>query len=71
MVIDEQEFRRAQSALEPREDLAPYAGRWVVLRDGKVIASDFDPQRLFEREDAEDDDVILPVANHQGKYLVV
>lgn len=71
VTIDEEKFRQAQQALEPREDLAPYAGQWVVLREGKVIASDLDLQPLLDREDARDDDVIIPVANHQGQYLVV
>lgn len=28
-----------QASLAPKEDLRPYAGKWVALRDGYVIAS--------------------------------
>ena len=65
-----QEFNEAQEQLEPKEDLAPYAGQWVALRKGKVVASDLDPVRLREKKEVKDDDVILPVAHREGGYFV-
>jgi hypothetical protein len=28
-----------QASLAPKEDLRPYAGKWIALRDGYVVAS--------------------------------
>jgi len=64
------EFNEAQEQLEPKEDLAPYAGQWVALRKGRVVASDLDPVRLRQHAKLGDDDVILPVAHTEGGYLV-
>ncbi len=50
-----------QQAIMPREDLKPYAGQWVALREGHVVASDLDPVALRDRPDVEDTDTLMPV----------
>jgi hypothetical protein len=64
------EVERVQQELEPKEDLAPYAGQWVALRDGYVVASDIDPGRLREHPDVRDGDVLLPVSEPEGGYFL-
>lgn len=65
-----QDLDKAQQKLEPKDDLAPYAGQWVALRDGKVIAHDIDPIRLREQDGVTEEDVILPVAHaHPGIFI--
>lgn len=63
-------FDEAQARLEPKESLTPYAGQWVVLREGRVVASDPDPMRLRRRNDLKDSDVLMPVARIEGDCLV-
>jgi hypothetical protein len=46
---------------EVLEDLTKYAGSWVAIRDGKVIASALDPVELRDKSDVHEDDVLLPV----------
>lgn len=43
------------------EDLTPYAGSWVAIRDGKVIASALDSVELRNNPDVSEDDFLLPV----------
>lgn len=64
------ELDKAQQKLEPKDDLAPYAGQWVALRDGKVIASDIDPVRLRGQDGVTEEDVVLPVA-HSGPGIFI
>lgn len=65
-----QELDQAQETLEPKEDLAPYAGQWVALREGRVVASDLDPMLLREQDEVEEDDVVLPVAHAEPGYFI-
>ncbi len=65
-----EELDKAQEKLEPKDDLAPYAGQWVAVRDGKVIASDIDPVRLRDRSEVNQDDVILPVAHSRPGIFI-
>jgi hypothetical protein len=69
MTIDELE--RAQGRLMPQEDLSGYAGRWVALREGKVVATDVEAVTLRQHDEVEDTDVItfVPVAR-EGVYLL-
>jgi hypothetical protein len=48
---------------DPRiaEDLTPYAGSWVAIRDGKVIASALDSVELRNSPDVDEDDFLMPV----------
>jgi hypothetical protein len=65
-----EEIERLQQQLAPKEDLSPYAGQWVALRDGMVVASDIDPMRLRENPDVRGDDVIIPVGDPEGGYFL-
>jgi hypothetical protein len=56
-----QEILRQQRKLAPKESLAKFAGRWVVLRHGTVIADGEDPIELRNRPDVSDDDPVIPV----------
>ena len=60
---------RAQEELAPKEDLSEYAGQWVALRDGRVVANDIDPSRLRENPDVHEGDVIVPVSDSEGGYF--
>jgi hypothetical protein len=46
---------------EVLEDLTKYAGSWVAIRDGKVIASALDPVELRDKPEVKQEDVLLPV----------
>ena len=43
------------------EDLRPYAGSWVAIRDGKVIAAALDAVELRDHPDVREDDLLMPV----------
>lgn len=60
-----------QQQLAPKEELAPYAGQWVALRDGHVVASDLDPIALREHPDVTEDDILMPVGSAgKGHYIL-
>lgn len=44
-----------------REDLTPYAGSWVAIRSGRVIASALDSVELRDHPDVHEDDLVMPV----------
>ena len=44
--ISNDEFLRAQRELDPKEDLYAYAGEWVLLRKGWLVAHDPDLVKL-------------------------
>jgi hypothetical protein len=48
-------------APQVREDLTPYAGSWVAIRDGRVIASALDSVELRDNPDVREDDLLMPV----------
>lgn len=50
-----------QTSFQPKEDLAPYAGRWVALRDGYVVAAELDSVALRNNPAVKPDDVLMPV----------
>jgi hypothetical protein len=64
------EAERLQQELTPKEDLTPYVGQWVALRDGYVVASDVDPLALRTHPDVREDDAILKVAPPRGGYFL-
>jgi hypothetical protein len=70
MPVKEVDLHEEQAALEPREDLSPYVGQWVALRDGRVIAHDLELDRLRAHPEVRDDDVIVPVSPARGGYFV-
>lgn len=60
-----------QEDLVVREDLTPYAGSWVALRDGKVVASALDAVGLRDKPEVRDDDVLMPVPDRtDGVYIL-
>jgi hypothetical protein len=69
-ILDQDKFLRAQTELNPKESLRPYQGRWVALRDGKVIASDLSLAALRSQPEVKGTDVVMPVSRHQGRYFI-
>jgi hypothetical protein len=60
-----------QSDLVIREDLTPYAGSWVAIRDGKVVASALDAVQLRDTPEVHEDDVLMPVPDRtDGVYIL-
>lgn len=69
-VKERNDLRRGQAELEPKEDLTPYLGKWVALRDGRVIASDLSAEKLRSHREVKATDVIVPVSRSHGGYFV-
>jgi Family of unknown function (DUF5678) len=46
---------------EVLEDLTKYAGSWVAIRDGKVIADALDPVELRDKSEVKEDDFLMLV----------
>ena len=63
-----EELEKSQDELVVEDDLTPYAGQWVAIRYGHVVAHDVDPAHLRENPDVEPNDVILAVGNPAGGY---
>ncbi|MGH2902255.1 MAG: DUF5678 domain-containing protein [Solirubrobacteraceae bacterium] len=60
-----------QTSLAPREDLRPYAGKWVALRDGYVVASAEDSVTLRDDPSVRETDQLLPVPSaDSGMYVL-
>lgn len=55
------DIEREQQDAMPREDLSPYAGQWVALRDGLVVASDIDAVSLRANPGVRESDTLIPV----------
>ena len=53
-----------QQQLAPKEDLSEYAGKWVALRNGYVVASALDAVTLRQHEGVQNGDVLVPVRRH-------
>jgi hypothetical protein len=68
MVI--QEIQREQQAMMPKEDLTAYAGQWVALRGGRVVASDLDPVALRDNPAVSEGDTLILVPA-QGSDLLI
>ena len=43
------------------DDLTPYEGSWIAIRDGKVVASALSAIELRDNPDVRDDDALMPV----------
>jgi hypothetical protein len=53
------------------EDLEPYDGRWVAVREGKVVAHAEDEESLREDPAVRDGDLVFPVGEPpSGFYLI-
>jgi hypothetical protein len=53
------------------DDLSPYRGSWVAIRNGRVIASALDPVELRDRDDAREDDELMLVPSQFASTLVL
>ncbi len=53
------------------EDLTPYAGSWVAIRDGKVVASALDSVELRDNPDVREDDFLMPVPDGAAGILIL
>jgi len=69
-VQDQDSFRQAQAELEPKEDLTPYMGKWVALRNGKVIASDLSAKGLRGNPEVRPTDALIPVPRSRAGYFI-
>src|SRR3954468_2099621 len=56
-----QELEREQEKALPKDDLTPFEGQWVALRDGHVVAADLDPVALRDNAAVKDTDALIPV----------
>jgi hypothetical protein len=65
------EIQRQQEAVMPKEDLEAYAGQWIALRDGHVVASDLDPVALRDNPDVSEDDTLIPVPAQGSELLLL
>jgi hypothetical protein len=53
------------------EDLTKYAGSWVAIRNGKVIADALDSVELRNNPDVREDDFLMPVPDAgSGAFLL-
>jgi hypothetical protein len=69
-VQDQDSFRDAQAKHWPKEDLAPYMGRWVAVRNGKVIASDLSLSALQSQAEVKPSDVFMPVPRTRAGFFI-
>jgi hypothetical protein len=69
MPVDE--IQHLQAHAMSHEDLSSYAGQWVAIRDGKVIASDLDAIALRNHPDVAPDDALLPVPDRGPELLLL
>ena len=65
------DFEREQDRFLPKEDLSPYAGQWVALRDGHVVASDLDPVALRDKPEVRADDMLMPVPSAKDGVFIL
>lgn len=49
-----------------KEDLAPYRGRWVAIRDGAVVGASETSSKLRHQPGVRSSDSILRVPKHAG-----
>lgn len=66
-----QEIQRQQAEAMPREDLKAYAGQWVALRDGHVIARDLDGVALRGKPEVREDDLLMLVPDPDVDVLIL
>jgi hypothetical protein len=66
-----QNIGREQERALSTEDLKPYAGQWVAIRDGRVVASAFEAVELRNHPEVSDDDTIIPVPTAAEDLLIL
>jgi hypothetical protein len=64
------DFEQRQQQVHPNEDLAPYAGQWVALREGHVVASDRSGVALRDHPDVRSGDVLMPVPPASSIFIL-
>ena len=53
------------------DDLTAYDGRWVAMREGKVVADGADEETVRAHADVAGDDLVFPVGEPpSGFYLI-
>ncbi|HZQ81938.1 MAG TPA: DUF5678 domain-containing protein [Gaiellaceae bacterium] len=53
------------------DDLGPYEGQWVAMRDGRVVAHAGDEQTVRAHEDVQETDLVFPIGEPpSGFYLI-
>lgn len=65
------DIQQEQEQTLPRDDLSPYAGQWVALRDGHVIASDIDVVALRSNPEVQESDALIPVPRDGTALLIL
>jgi hypothetical protein len=58
-----QELLHQQRELTPKQDLAQFAGEWVVLRGGRVVAHAQEMAELISRGDVRDRDAVIRISD--------
>lgn len=53
------------------DDLTPYRGSWVAIRDGKIIDSALDPIELRDRPGVRNDDELVLVPSKASSTLLL
>lgn len=64
------DLSRGQAEFKVEEDLSSYGGKWVAIRDGRVVASDLSPKLLKAHRNVRDSDVLAPIPESRGGYFV-
>lgn len=62
------EIEQQQRDSMPKEDLSPFVGEWVALRNGRVVDHDSDFRSLRKKPGVREDDVTVRVP--EETYLV-
>ena len=53
------------------DDLASYDGRWVAMRDGRVVADGASEETVREHESVQATDLVFPIGEPpSGFYLI-
>lgn len=63
--------KEIQQDLYITDDLSPYRGSWVSIRDGKVVASALDPVELRNGPDHREDDLLVLVPSQARSALLL
>jgi hypothetical protein len=64
-------IQQDQLDASPNEDMRPYAGQFVAIRKGCVVAAHFDVRRLVEDPRYREGDVIAPVPERFDLELIL
>jgi hypothetical protein len=63
--------REAQREPIVKDDLAPYRGSWVAVRDGKVISSALSSIQLKDKPDVHPGDLFIMVPTGVGWSILI